>query len=67
MSRLYLGYCAIPLHHGKKIGFSSAFFNVSIDYLFDNLECGKRNNCLGKTFGKSLWIQECVRALYIVS
>ena len=45
----------------------SAFFHVSIDYLFDNLESGKRNYCLGKTFGKSLWIQESVRALYIVS
>ena len=29
----------------------SAFFNVSIDYLFDNLESGKRSYCLGKTFG----------------
>ena len=31
-----------------------AFFKVSVDYLFDNLESGKRNYCFGKMSGKNL-------------
>ena len=37
-------------HHEKS--FVPAFFKVSIDHLFDNLESGKRNN---KLFGKKVW------------
>ena len=33
-------------HHEKR--FVPAFFKVSIDQLFDNLESGKRNYCFGK-------------------
>lgn len=41
------------------------FFYVSIYHLFDNLETGKRNNCIGEKSGKSLtfWIQTSVRTL----
>ena len=34
-------------HHGKS--FVLGFFKVSIDHLFDNLECEKRNYCFGKS------------------
>ena len=36
-----------------------AFLYVSVDQLFDNLDCEKRNYCFGKKSGKSLefWIQ----------
>ena len=37
-------------HHEKS--FVPAFFKVSVDHLFDNLESGKRNN---KLFGKKVW------------
>ena len=37
-------------HHEKS--FVPAFFMVSADHLFDNLESGKRNN---KFFGKKVW------------
>ena len=51
------------MHHEKK--FVPAFFKVSIDHLFDNLESEKRNNCFGKKSAKSLefWIQKSVRTL----
>ena len=52
-------------HHEKS--FVPAFFTVSIDHLFDNLECEKRNYCFGKKSVKSLecWIQKSVRTLVI--
>ena len=37
-------------HHEKS--FVPAFFKVSVDHLFDNLESGKRKN---KLFGKKVW------------
>ena len=42
-----------------------AFFKVSIDHLFGNLESRKRNYCYGKKSEKSLefWIQKSVRTL----
>ena len=51
-------------HHEKS--FVPAFFKVSVDHLFDNLESGKRNNKLfGKKSGQSLkfWIQKSVQIL----
>jgi len=38
-------------HHEKS--FVSAFFKVSIDHLFDNLESGKRNDYFDKGWKKS--------------
>ena len=51
-------------HHEKS--FVPAFFKVSIDQLFDNLESGKRNYCFGKMSWKSLefWIKKSVRTLF---
>ena len=40
------------VHHEKKL--CSCFFKVTIDHLFDNLESGKRNYCLGKKSGNSV-------------
>ena len=50
-------------HHAKT--FVWLHFYVSIYHLFDNLETGKRNNCIGEKSGKSLtfWIQTSVRTL----
>ena len=51
-------------HHEKS--FVPAFFKVSIDQLFDNLESGKRNYCFGKMSWKSLefWIKKSVPTLF---
>ena len=35
-------------------GFVPGFFKVSINHLFDNLESGKRDYCLGKSMEKVL-------------
>ena len=43
-------FCSAPRKPMKK-SFVPAFFKVSIDHLFDNLESGKRNHC----FGKKVW------------
>jgi len=50
-------------HHAKS--FVPAFFYVSIDQQFDNLEYEKRNCCFGVKPGKSLeyWIQQSVQTL----
>ena len=50
--------------HREK-SFVPAFFKVSFDHVFDNLESGKRNYCFGKKSGKSLgfWIQKSVQTL----
>ena len=55
-------------HHDKS--FVPAFFKVSVDHLFDNLESEKRNNKLfGKKSGKILkfWIQKSVQILCVPS
>ena len=31
-------------------------FKVYVDHLFDNLKCGKRNYCFGKSLEKVLWV-----------
>ena len=53
------------LHHEKS--FVPAFFKVSIDHLFDNLESGKRNYCFQKNSRKSLefCIQKSVQTLLL--
>ena len=40
---------AFAVHREKS--FVPAFVKICIDYLFDNLESGKRNNCFGKRSG----------------
>ena len=40
------------LHHERS--FVPAFFKVSFDDLFDNLDSAKINYCFGKMSGKSL-------------
>ena len=50
--------CSAPW---KKLG-SCIFSKVSIDYLFDNLESGEIDSCIGKKSGKSIefWVQNSV-------
>ena len=49
----------------KKKSFVAAFFKVSIDHLFDNLEPRERNYCFRKKSGKILdfFTQKFVRTL----
>ena len=49
--------CTFAAHFGKSLC-SFSFGKVSIDYLFDNLEYEKRNDCFGKRL--ELWIQKSV-------
>ena len=72
MSALNHGYCTFAAHHENSL--VPVFLYVSIDQLFDNLECEKRNYCFGKKSGKSLelWIQNlyesrCTLNLFEVS
>ena len=61
MSALHHGYCTFAVHHEKSLVL--AFFKVSIDYLFGNLESEKINKLLfWEKSGKSLefWIQKSV-------
>ena len=61
MSALHHGYCTFAVHCKKSLVL--AFFKVSIDYLFGNLESEKINKLLfWEKSGKSLefWIQKSV-------
>ena len=61
MSALHHVYCTFAVHHEKSLVL--AFFKVSIDYLFGNLESEKINKLLfWEKSGKSLefWIQKFV-------
>ena len=61
MSALHHVYCTFAVHHEKSLVL--AFFKVSIDYLFGNLESEKINKLLfWEKSGKSLefWIQKSV-------
>ena len=57
----------LVVHHEKR--FVPAFFKVSINHLFDNLECGKINYCFGKSlekvlnFGSKNLYQPCLQFL----
>ena len=51
-SALHHGYCTFAVHHEKSLVL--AFFKVSIDYLFGNLESEKIIYCLGKSLEKVL-------------
>ena len=50
MSALHLGYRTFPIHREKSL--VPAFFKVSIDHLFGNLESGKIKYCFGKSLEK---------------
>ena len=50
---LVKSYSILPASHGKS--FVPAFFKVSVDHLFYNLESGKRNYCFGKSL--EIWIK----------
>ena len=50
VSALHHGYCTFALHHEKSLVL--AFFKVSIDDLFGNLESEKIGCCLGKSLEK---------------
>ena len=54
MSTLHHGYCTFAVLDENS--FVPAFFKVSIDHLFDNLQSGKINSCFGKKSEKSLEI-----------
>ena len=64
MSAVNHGHCAFAVHHENSL--VPAFLYVSVDQLFDNLECEKRNHCFGKKNGKSLefWIQNLYEPRY---
>ena len=49
---LHHGYCTFAVHHEKSLVL--AFFKVSIDYLFGNLESEKIIYCFGKSLEKVL-------------
>ena len=49
---LVKSYSILPASHGKS--FVPAFFKVSVDHLFYNLESGKRNYCFWKSLEKVL-------------
>ena len=52
MSALHVCYRTFPIHHEKTL--VPAFFKVSIDHLFGNLESGKIKYCFGKSLEKVL-------------
>ena len=52
MSALHHGYCTFAVHHEKSLVL--AFFKVSIDDLFDNIESEKIIYCFGKSLEKVL-------------
>ena len=52
MYALHRGYCMCKVQYEK--GLFPAFFKVSIDHLFVNLESGKIKNCFGKSLEKVL-------------
>ena len=58
---------ALAVHH--KESFVPVFCKVYIDYVFDNLQSGKRSSWFGKRSGKFLefWIQTSVQTLYRVT
>ena len=64
MSAVNHGHCAFAVHHENSL--VPVFLYVSVDQLFDNLECEKRNHCFGKKSGKSLefWIQNLYEPRY---
>ena len=53
MSALHRVYCTFAVHHEKSL--VPAFFKISIDHLFVNLESGKIKYCLEEVWKKS-WI-----------
>ena len=63
MTALLRSYCTFVVHYEKIL--VPAFFKVSVDHLFDNLESVKRIYCFGKKSGKGLeiWFQKCIRTL----
>ena len=62
MTALLRGYGTFVVNHEKTLVL--AFFKVSVDHLFDNVESAKIY-CFGKKSGKSLenWLQKFVRTL----